>query len=129
MTRRAAPVSDRRSLGQYGEELAARYLTDAGFTVLDRNWRDGRRGELDIVALSPARDCTVAVEVKTRRSTGYGPALEAITEAKARRLRQLAVAWCRAHDRRGGLLRIDAIGVQVCTDAPPRITHLEGITG
>ncbi|MDT7551180.1 MAG: putative endonuclease, partial [Actinomycetota bacterium] len=36
-------------LGRYGEELAARHLTDAGMEVLARNWRC-REGELDIVA-------------------------------------------------------------------------------
>ncbi len=36
-------------LGQRGERIAARYLTDHGLRLLDRNWRC-RDGELDIVA-------------------------------------------------------------------------------
>ncbi len=38
------------ALGRYGEGLAARRLAAAGMTVLDRNWRCGRTGEIDIVA-------------------------------------------------------------------------------
>ena len=40
----------RGALGRYGEELAARRLADAGMTVVERNWRSGRTGEIDIVA-------------------------------------------------------------------------------
>ena len=37
------------ALGRYGEDVAARWLADAGMTVLDRNWRC-QEGEIDIVA-------------------------------------------------------------------------------
>ena len=37
-----------KSLGQYGEGLAARRLVEAGMTVIDRNWRCDA-GELDLV--------------------------------------------------------------------------------
>lgn len=36
------------ALGEYGERIAARYLTDQGMTLLDRNWRTSE-GELDLV--------------------------------------------------------------------------------
>ena len=55
--------SARAALGRYGENLAARHLSDAGLRVLERNWRC-REGEIDIVA----RDGRTLVfcEVKTR---------------------------------------------------------------
>jgi putative endonuclease len=37
-----------RALGDYGERVAARHLTDQGMVVLDRNWRC-EEGELDLV--------------------------------------------------------------------------------
>ena len=50
--------------GRQGEEAAARWLLDHGFTLLHRNWRQGHY-ELDIVA---ARKGTLHfIEVKTRR--------------------------------------------------------------
>ncbi len=53
-------------LGKIGEDIAAVYLQDLGYEILDRNWRF-KRVELDIVA---HLDSTlVFCEVKTRRST------------------------------------------------------------
>lgn len=65
--------------------------------VLDRNWRC-RDGEIDLVGL----DGTVLafVEVKTRSSPAFGDPAEAVTPAKAARLRRLAVRWL-AEQRRG----------------------------
>lgn len=57
-------MNARGALGRYGEDLAARLLTDAGMSVLERNWRC-RAGEIDIVAMDG--DALVVCEVKTRR--------------------------------------------------------------
>src|SRR5690349_14807630 len=89
------------AVGRFGEDTAVRCLTDAGLTVLDRNWRPPRlpgsdvRGELDIVARDG--DEIVIVEVKTRSGLGFGAPAEAVTRDKVRRLRRLAAAWLRAH--------------------------------
>ena len=47
--------ASRQSTGRRGEDLAATYLEDIGWQVLERNWRPdhGLRGELDIIALEP----------------------------------------------------------------------------
>ena len=37
------------ALGRYGEDVASRYLAEAGLVVLERNWRCPA-GEIDIVA-------------------------------------------------------------------------------
>ncbi|MGY1729118.1 YraN family protein [Geodermatophilus sp. SYSU D01062] len=116
-------MSTRTELGSRGETIAAAYLTDAGLTVLDRNWRC-RDGELDIVA----REGTAIVfcEVKTRRATGFGHPVEAVTAAKQRRLRTLAQRWLAAHDEHAPDLRFDVVGVLVRPAAPALVTHLRG---
>ena len=53
--------------GAYGEQLVARWYEARGYTVLDRNWRNGRLGELDIVVGLRPR-LVVFCEVKTRAS-------------------------------------------------------------
>lgn len=83
-------TNPRTALGRYGEEVAARSLTDAGLTVLERNWRC-REGELDIVALEG--DTLAVCEVKTRHETGFQQPAEAVSQAKAERLRRLAARW------------------------------------
>ena len=108
-------------LGSHGERIALAYLIDAGLRVLDRNWRC-REGELDIVAREG--DALVFCEVKTRRGTGYGHPVEAVTVAKQRRLRTLAQRWLAAHDQHAPELRFDVVGVLVRPSRPAVVTHL-----
>ena len=96
--------------GAFGEQLVARWYEAHGYVVVDRNWRDGRRGELDLVVTRGDR-LLVFCEVKTRASVAYGHPLEAIDPAKLARVRRLAVAWMTAHDRRGVEVRVDAAAV------------------
>ena len=110
-------------LGARGERIAAAFLTDAGLRLLDRNWRC-RDGELDLVARDG--DAIVFCEVKTRRGTGYGHPVEAVTRAKQRRLRLLAQRWLAAHDEHAPDLRFDVVGVLVRPDRPALVTHLRG---
>ena len=110
------------SLGAWGEARAAEYLQDQRFEILDRNWRH-RLGEIDIVA----RDglALVVVEVKTRRSRSFGAPVEAITDIKLLRLRQLAGAWLREHPEiRPRQIRIDVVGIDV---GPFHLDHRRGV--
>ena len=115
------PTTDR--LGARGERIAAAFLTDFGLRVLDRNWRC-RDGEIDLVARDG--DALVFCEVKTRRGTGYGHPVEAVTPAKQRRLRTLAQRWLAAHDEHARDLRFDVVGVLVRGGGPAVVTHLPG---
>lgn len=117
--------SHNQALGAQGEALAANYLQSLGYEVLDRNWRSGRTGELDLVVRQGEH--LVAVEVKTRSGRGYGSPFEAITARKAGRLRVLLLNWVREHRPISGLLRIDAIAVTLEAGEAPCIEHLRGI--
>lgn len=112
------------AIGAYGEDLACEFLTDLGYELVDRNWRCDQ-GELDIVARDGAS--LVFCEVKTRRSTAFGSPVEAVTPAKAARLRRLAISWLRAHDQHADEVRIDVIGVLSPPSAPAQIEHLVGV--
>lgn len=111
-------------LGRHGEDLAAQFLADAGYTLIDRNWRCPR-GEIDLVARDG--NDTVFVEVKTRSSTAFGHPFEAITAQKIARLKRLAGVWCEAHPYRRGVIRIDAISVIAPAGHAPVIEHLRRI--
>lgn len=102
--------NQRMSLGRMGEQRATEYLEAKGWTILDRNWRC-REGEIDIVGHDPEAEAIVVVEVKTRAGLGYGTPMEAITYAKARRLRRLAFLYTRTTRRRARRLRVDGVGV------------------
>jgi putative endonuclease len=112
-------------LGKDGEDVAARHLSDAGLTILERNWRC-RAGELDIVARDV--DGVVFCEVKTRSSTLFGEPCEAVGPVKARRIRHLALQWLDAHpEHRGANIRFDVISVVRRRGTAPDIVHLRGV--
>lgn len=115
-----------RELARRGEDRAAAYVEELGWQVLERNWRC-REGELDLVSHDVATDTLVFVEVKTRSGTAYGHPLETITNAKAARLRGLAMAWLRAHGARARNIRVDAIGLILPPDGSEDLTHVRGV--
>jgi len=111
-------------LGRRGEDLATEHLRQAGFRILDRNYRCSD-GEIDIVAAE--RRVLVACEIKTRSGVGYGTPLEAVTRRKVRRLRRLAVRWVTAHGVIFDELRVDVVGILRSPDGGFTIEHVRGV--
>ena len=72
-----------QAAGGDAEDGAARFLERRGLQLVERNFRT-RLGEIDLIAREGA--VLVFVEVRLRRSTGYGGALESITTRKRRRI-------------------------------------------
>ncbi|MDQ1025803.1 putative endonuclease [Streptomyces umbrinus] len=116
----------RNALGKYGEDLAVRRLTDSGMTVLQRNWRSGRAGEIDIVARDG--DALVVCEVKTRRTGTFEHPMAAVTPVKAQRLRGLAERWLQEHGGAPpGGVRIDVVGVLLPDRGAAVVEHVRGV--
>lgn len=97
--------------GRLGEEAAAAWLRKAGYTIVARNWRQGRC-EIDIVALR-GRELHI-VEVKTRRTGSLTTPAEGLTPQKRRALRRAAGAFLAAQCGRfaGCDLRFDLAAVE-----------------
>ncbi len=91
-----------------GEDAAAAWYLSDGYEILDRNWRC-RDGELDLIAAGEG--CLVFCEVKSRSSSAYGVPAAAVTPAKQRRIRHLALRWLDEHDVHGARLRFDVVSV------------------
>ncbi|WP_165848290.1 YraN family protein [Candidatus Cryosericum hinesii] len=117
-----------RALGNAGEELAARWLTDHGFRVVARNLRTSY-GELDVIVEKNGH--VHVVEVKTRRGTGYGSPLEAIDHRKQEHLRRSTMAALAAgipgltRSIRG--IHIDAMSILMSDGTAPVIEFVEDI--
>lgn len=116
----AANNDARRQLGQVGEAMAAQLLTDAGLTVVARNWRCAY-GELDLVAHELAPDLVhggalvtwlVVVEVRIRRGARFGTAQASVTTIKQAKLRVVAEAYVQATGWQGPW-RIDVVAIQL----------------
>jgi putative endonuclease len=112
------------AVGRFGEQLAADRMAADGLVLLERNWRC-TDGELDIVAVEG--DSVVFVEVKTRSSLALGDPAEAVSPAKAARLRRLALRWLAEHpDRHWSALRFDVVAIVRCAPGGPTVRHIRG---
>ncbi|MGH7474831.1 MAG: YraN family protein [Longimicrobiales bacterium] len=108
-------------LGRAGELAAAKLLREAGWTILERNVRFGRK-EIDLVV---RRDGVVAfVEVKTRAGRACGHPLESITARKRREIERVARWWVARYGSAGEQYRFDAIAVDWGGDGAPRLEHV-----
>ncbi len=98
-----------KELGKMGEDAAAGHLALLGYVIRARNVRTPC-GELDLIAADG--ECTVFVEVKTRRSRTHGLPEEAVTARKKSRL----LASAQHYLQRTGLSdypwRIDVVAVE-----------------
>ncbi len=109
----------RLAIGRWGEDIAARYLARHGYEILDRNYRTPA-GELDIVAREG--DAIVFVEVKTRRSSAFGPPQAAVTPTKAAHIIAAAQHYLLDTARESGDWRIDVVAVFGNPKVKPDIT-------
>lgn len=76
--------------GTKGEELAATFLKNNGYTILETNWRH-KNLEADIIAV--VKGVMVVAEVKTRSTNFFGDPETFVTKQKQRNLRSAANAY------------------------------------
>lgn len=79
-----------KALGQKGEDIAAKYLTKKGYTIIRRNFRT-KTSEIDIIAKKD--DTLCFVEVKTRSSVEYGTPCQAVDYYKQKKIIRGAMAY------------------------------------
>ena len=103
----------RKNLGSEGESRAVSFLEGHGFRILERNFRCGRRGEIDIIALRD--NLLLFVEVKSRTVEAFGGPLRSISERKRSRMKSVAGYFLSLNGgslERDVLCRFDLIAVE-----------------
>jgi putative endonuclease len=113
-------MADHNVTGQKGEELAANYLKNKGYTVLETNWRF-KNLEADIIA-SLGKTMIVA-EVKTRKTNFFGEPETFVTRQKQRNLIKAAHEYVLKH----GIdleVRFDIISV-IMNSSGSSVNHIE----
>jgi len=114
--------ADSRKRGKWGEEIAARYLVDKGFIIVDRCYHS-RFGEIDIIAKD--RDYLAFVEVKLRKNASFAYAREYVGKEKQWKITATAEIWLSLHKT---MLqpRFDVIEIYAADEtAAPEIIHIE----
>jgi putative endonuclease len=125
-SRKFLPVAEwedqRHILGVEGERIAIAFLTSCGWSVEAHRFKLGRH-DIDLIV---RRGRTVAfVEVKTRRSTSCGTALEAVGRRKQRDIARVASVWVLRHGRSDDEYRFDVVAVQHVHGVAPLVEHIE----
>ena len=125
----------RKMLGNIGEEVAARYLEDSGYEIVDRNYFC-RQGEIDLIARREIQDEKggrenetggrelVFVEVKTISNLAFGAAEYRVDRRKQARIRYTARDYLAKQDEYYEEIRFDGIFV-FRRDDSWKINHIE----
>ncbi|MEK7472473.1 MAG: YraN family protein [Patescibacteria group bacterium] len=114
-----------RIKGKDGEEMAAKWLKDRGYKIIDKN-NSTKFGELDIIASK--NDILIFVEVKFKQTENFGTPEEMIGKNKLMQVRRTAELYllnnpdiAKFYDR----YQIDAVCIVEDTG---RISHYENLT-
>lgn len=107
-----------KEFGVTGEQMAARYLEEQGYVILDRNYRRGHK-EVDIIALDHGE--LAVIEVKTRTNEDLFAAEQAVDHRKRQNIIRVANNYMRRYHRTEPL-RFDIIAI-VGSGANAEIRH------
>ena len=116
-------MAEHNKLGTWGEELAAAYLREKGYSIRDTDWKLGKR-DLDIVALTPDQRTIVFVEVKTRLSDALTKPEDAVDIKKIRSIGYTANSYIKELDI-DLETRFDIISIIGKHGEQTRIEHIE----
>lgn len=121
-TNTRTPEERRESLefGKLGEQMAAKYLTDKGYIILEHNYRRGHL-EIDLIALDKGE--LVIVEVKSRAYDAILHPEDAVDHRKRQALIRLANEYVQSHNRKENV-RFDIVTI-LSNSNGAEINHIE----
>jgi len=112
-------VDARRIFGNEGERLAAAFLQEKGYKILERQYTT-RFGEIDLVARDG--DEIVFVEVKTRKTLDFGFPEESVTGEKLEKIMRVGEWYLQQVGLSGADCRVDVIAIHGLD-----IKHFKGV--
>jgi len=83
-------MSSTKHTGNFGEELAQKYLVEQGFQILHTNWRY-KSWEVDIIAVK--HNILHFIEVKTRQESPFGYPENNVKQQKMNALKNAATVY------------------------------------
>lgn len=114
---------ERHEIGKIGEDIAARYLQQKGYKIIDRNF-ESRQGEIDIIAID--KNELVFVEVKTRTNMKFGKPIEAVDKLKQKHLIKTVEYYLYSRHLEDEFVRIDVIEIYLYNNKY-KINHIKQI--
>ena len=109
------------SVGKLGEDLAANFLEEKGFNIIERNYRFGH-GELDIIA--EKAEMLIFIEVKTKKFGDFGDPINWVSRGKQKQIGRIARGYLYEKNITDRDCRFDVVLV-TWEDGLWKIDHLE----
>ena len=113
-------MKNNKEKGAMGEEIAARYLANKGYRIIDRNYRTNI-GEIDIIALKD--DLLIFIEVKSRTNIIYGYPYEAVNWKKQEKIIKSSLIYMKHKKLKDYQIRYDIIEIYLQNNR--KINHIE----
>ena len=102
-------------LGRRGEQQAVNYLKKNGYNIISTNYRT-KAGQIDIIAED--KDTICFVEVKTRRTAGFGQPCEAVEVSKQHKMSNAALMFLKQNRLMSSPARFDVISISYPEEQP-----------
>ena len=120
--------SPRQEKGAAGEAIAARFLEERGYMIMERNYRF-MKAEVDLIAFLPAKQYErggdlVFVEVKWRADDSFAAPEAAVDDAKRQKMIMAAEAFLHERKLEGTPCRFDVVAILGSGD-DLRVEHFE----
>ncbi len=113
-------MTDKKSVGDLGEQSVEKWLTLNNFKILAKNYRT-KLGEVDLIV---QKDDTIAfVEVKTRK-TEYFPTSLVVNRSKQQKIIRAAKHFVLQNQIRDKVLRFDVATVLLKENEQPSVTYI-----
>ncbi len=109
--------------GSIGEDLAASWFEEKGFSVLHRNWRHGRF-EVDIIATK--NNMLHFIEVKCRRSKKFGHPEENVSPKKIKNLIDASAEFLYLHPE-WQRIQFDILAINLYENEPTEYFYIEDV--
>lgn len=108
--------------GKFGEDCAAQFLEDKGYTIIARNFRI-RSAEIDIIA--QLGNMIIFVEVKARSNIRHGLPSEAVNFRKQKKIIEAAGVFLQNENFSDCACRFDVVEVYLRGKRGEEVNHIE----
>ncbi len=110
--------------GTLGEEMAAKYLLDKGYAIIEKNWRH-RNWEVDVIASKENK--LHFIEVKTRRTATFGFPEDDVSKKKIKYLMGAAEEFLLTNPE-WKLIQFDILSISLEKNKDPQFFLIEDVS-
>lgn len=113
----------KHEIGKLGEKIAADYLEDIGYQIIEKNF-NCKQGEIDIIAKD--KEEIVFVEVKTRTNMMYGKPVEAVDMNKQKHIYNSAKYYLYKKSLENIFVRFDVLEIYL-SNKKIKVNHIKQV--